>query len=122
MPDADANTPAPTLRLHENDDVAVARVDLAPGTPVAGSNATAIEPIPAGHKVALREVAEGVPFANTTRSSASRARPSHPAPTFIPITSAWAISPATPASAKTREPIAVILASHGSRWVAPVSR
>ena len=55
----DTNTPAPTLRLHENDDVAVARVDLAPGTPVAGSNATAIEPIPAGHKVALREVAQG---------------------------------------------------------------
>ena len=55
-------TPSPTLRLHENDDVAVARVDLAPGTPIKGTNATAAEPIPAGHKVALREVAEGSPL------------------------------------------------------------
>ncbi len=55
MPD----TPKLTIQLHENDDVAVARLDLSPGAPIEGTNATVAQAIPAGHKVALREVAEG---------------------------------------------------------------
>jgi len=51
------------LRLHPDDDVAVARVDLQPGTPLTDppGDLTVQQPIPAGHKVALRAVAAGRP-------------------------------------------------------------
>jgi altronate hydrolase len=51
---------APTLRLHPEDGVAIARVTLLPGTP-AGDGVLATERIPAGHKVALRAYAPGEP-------------------------------------------------------------
>ena len=47
-----------TLRLNAEDNVVVARVDLAPGAPVEdGVAATA--PVPSGHKVAVKAIAEG---------------------------------------------------------------
>jgi len=51
------------LRLHPDDDVAIARVDLEPGAALAGFPADLViqQPIPAGHKVALREIAAGQP-------------------------------------------------------------
>ncbi|MCB2099621.1 MAG: altronate dehydratase [Rhodobacterales bacterium] len=49
------------LRLHTDDDVAVALADLAPGTPLDLNGATAAGPVPAGHKVALRPIARGAP-------------------------------------------------------------
>src|SRR5262245_46890013 len=48
------------LKLHPDDDVAVARRPLAPGTRVADGLAALAE-IPQGHKVALRAVANGAP-------------------------------------------------------------
>jgi altronate hydrolase len=49
------------IRLHAADNVAVARVPIPPGTElrVAGAGVMAREPIPAGHKIALREIAAG---------------------------------------------------------------
>jgi altronate hydrolase len=60
--------PAPTaenaaIRLHPDDNVAVARLPLSPGQllEVGGSTVTVREHIPAGHKVALAAIAAGEP-------------------------------------------------------------
>jgi len=50
--------PPPTIRLHPDDGVVIARAALLPGTPVA-DNVTARDRIPAGHKVAVRGLAPG---------------------------------------------------------------
>jgi altronate hydrolase len=52
---------APLLRLHPEDPVAIARHDLAAGAQLAGGEPPlrAREPIPSGHKVALRALAPG---------------------------------------------------------------
>src|ERR1051325_9014073 len=49
------------IHLHPTDNVAVARVPIAAGTElrVDGLPVLAIEPIPAGHKIALWDIAEG---------------------------------------------------------------
>jgi altronate hydrolase len=51
----------PLLRLHPEDPVAIARQDLAAGEPLIGAEARlrAREPIPCGHKVALRTLEAG---------------------------------------------------------------
>jgi altronate hydrolase len=51
----------PLLRLHPEDPVAVARHELAAGEPLAGGERPLLarEPIPSGHKVALRTLEEG---------------------------------------------------------------
>jgi altronate hydrolase len=53
-------TPSPVIRLHPEDSVVIARATLLPGTPVA-DGVTATERIPAGHKVAVRPIAEHEP-------------------------------------------------------------
>src|SRR6201995_4968613 len=53
--------PAPVIRLHPDDGVLIARVSILPGTVVAEGVATA-ERIPAGHKVAIRPIAQGEPI------------------------------------------------------------
>jgi altronate hydrolase len=63
--------PGLVIRLHPADDVAIARVELPAGTPIAGgasagiaassSGVRAQTTIPAGHKVAMRDVAQGRP-------------------------------------------------------------
>jgi len=47
------------LRLHPADNVVVARVELLPGTSLAGENVQCRAPIPAGHKVATSAIAKG---------------------------------------------------------------
>jgi altronate hydrolase len=51
------------IRLHSSDNVAIARVPLEAGTKlkIAGIVVTVTQPIPAGHKVALCEIAPGSP-------------------------------------------------------------
>ena len=51
-----------TVRLHESDNVVTARVDILPGTEVAGEAITASARIPAGHKVATRPIPAGEPI------------------------------------------------------------
>ena len=50
-----------TIRLHPDDEVVVARVEMLPGTPAADEGATAQDRIPAGHKLAVRPVRRGQP-------------------------------------------------------------
>src|SRR3978361_148582 len=50
--------PAPVIRLHPDDGVLIARTSLMPGIAVA-KGVTTPEPIPAGHKVAIRLIATG---------------------------------------------------------------
>jgi altronate hydrolase len=50
-----------TLRLHPSDDVAVALRDLEPGDAIGAGDRTARQPVPIGHKVALRALALGTP-------------------------------------------------------------
>jgi len=50
---------AAAIRLHPNDNVLVARIDLAQGTVVPEENLTCLNRIPAGHKVAARALAKG---------------------------------------------------------------
>jgi altronate hydrolase len=49
------------IRLHANDNVVVARMDILPGTKVEGEVAAAA-PIPAGHKILVRAVRRGEPL------------------------------------------------------------
>ena len=51
-----------TIRLHPADNVVVTRVDLLPGTPVGAEQVAASDPVPAGHKVAVRAIAAGEPI------------------------------------------------------------
>ena len=51
-----------TVRLNPNDNVVVARVDMLPGTELAGRACAATQRIPAGHKVATRPIAKGEPI------------------------------------------------------------
>ncbi|HXZ91436.1 MAG TPA: altronate dehydratase family protein [Burkholderiales bacterium] len=50
-----------TIRLHPNDDVVIARVEIPTGTLVAGEKVRAATRIPAGHKLAVRDIAAGRP-------------------------------------------------------------
>jgi altronate hydrolase len=49
-----------TVRLHPNDNIVVARVDILPGTQIEGI--AAVQRIPAGHKVATRPIPLGDPI------------------------------------------------------------
>jgi altronate hydrolase len=51
-----------TVRLHPNDNVVTARIDLLPNTAVGGEDIACSAPIPAGHKVATRPIAKGEPI------------------------------------------------------------
>jgi altronate hydrolase len=64
----------PVIRLNPNDNVVVARVDVAIGTPVPAENFTSRSQVPAGYKIAARRIGKGeailkynttVGFANT---------------------------------------------------------
>jgi altronate hydrolase len=59
-PIADAARPR-ILRLHPDDPIAVALEDLPAGAPAAPGGPVAVEPIPRGHKIALRTIAAGEP-------------------------------------------------------------
>src|SRR5947207_10398611 len=50
-----------TIRLHADDDVVIARTELPAGTLVQKENVRAAVRIPAGHKIAVRAVAQGQP-------------------------------------------------------------
>ena len=50
-----------TVRLHPNDNVVTARIDLLPNTAVAGEHVACAVRIPAGHKIATRPIAKGEP-------------------------------------------------------------
>ena len=50
--------PPPVLRLHEADNIVIARISLMPGAPLV-DNAAAAQRIPAGHKAAIRPIAKG---------------------------------------------------------------
>ena len=50
-----------TIRLHPDDDVVIARMELATGTLVSRENVRAVVTIPAGHKLAVRDVAKAQP-------------------------------------------------------------
>lgn len=54
-------TPHPTIRLDPADNAAVARVEIAAGTPVPEEGVTALHDIPAGHKIATRAIRKGEP-------------------------------------------------------------
>ena len=50
-----------TIRLHPDDDVVIARLDISTGTLVSKENVRAVVTIPAGHKLAVRDVPQGKP-------------------------------------------------------------
>ena len=51
----------PVIRLDENDNAVVARVDIPKGTVVASEGVTALHDIPMGHKIATRAIGRGDP-------------------------------------------------------------
>jgi len=53
--------PTLTIRLNAADTVVVARADILPGTQIPGESVAANGHIPAGHKIATQDVAEGAP-------------------------------------------------------------
>jgi altronate hydrolase len=52
----------PIIRLHPGDNVVVARMDVAIGTPVPSEAFTTRSQVPAGHKIAARAIAAGEPI------------------------------------------------------------
>lgn len=52
----------PIIRLHPNDNVVVARMDVGIGTPVPSEQFTTRSQVPAGHKIAARAIAAGEPI------------------------------------------------------------
>ncbi len=52
----------PVIRLHPDDNVVVARVDIEPGTPIPGENVVARQKAPAGYKIATRHLRAGDPI------------------------------------------------------------
>ncbi|HLS86990.1 MAG TPA: altronate dehydratase family protein [Burkholderiales bacterium] len=61
MPSAAHQEAEPTIRLHPADDVVIARVDVPAGTMIAAEGVRASMAVPAGHKLAVRPVAQGRP-------------------------------------------------------------
>src|ERR671939_410775 len=53
--------PALTIRLHQSDNVVVARLDLLPGTELPEEGVAALGLVPAGHKLATAPIAAGDP-------------------------------------------------------------
>ena len=51
----------PAIRLHSADNVVVARTDIETGSNVEGYNIVARNLVPAGYKIAIRDIAEGEP-------------------------------------------------------------
>lgn len=56
---ADADPVRLTIRLNATDNVVTARAELLPGTVIPGEGVTVAQPIPSGHKVATRPIANG---------------------------------------------------------------
>src|SRR5918992_2673188 len=50
-----------SIRLHPLDDVVIARVEIPTGTLLAKERVSALVTIPAGHKIAVRDIAQGAP-------------------------------------------------------------
>ena len=48
-----------TIRLHDSDNVAVARMDLAAGTEISQEKITCVDSVAFGHKVAVRPIQQG---------------------------------------------------------------
>ncbi|MEN3297023.1 MAG: altronate hydrolase [Burkholderiales bacterium] len=59
MPLDSTNAMSPVIRLHPNDDVVIARQQLVSGTRLAAENVVVSGLIPAGHKIATRNIAAG---------------------------------------------------------------
>src|SRR5579862_880541 len=68
------------IHLHPSDNVAVARVPLAPGMDlrIEGSGVTVLDPVPAGHKVAIAEIAPGEIVRRYGQVIGRAKRPIHP--------------------------------------------
>lgn len=49
------------IRLNDNDDVLIATRDIKPGTGIPGEDVTAVDAVPAGHKIARRAIPAGGP-------------------------------------------------------------
>jgi len=52
----------PIIRLHPNDNIVVARMDVAIGTPVPSENISIRSQVPAGYKIAAKKIAAGEPI------------------------------------------------------------
>ena len=52
----------PIIRLHPNDNIVVARVDVAIGTPVPSENMSIRSQVPAGYKIAAKKITVGQPI------------------------------------------------------------
>src|SRR5438105_14261043 len=50
-----------TIRLHPDDDVVIARMEIPTGTLIAKEKVSAMVTIPAGHKLAVHDIAQGSP-------------------------------------------------------------
>ncbi|MGQ0651671.1 MAG: UxaA family hydrolase [Betaproteobacteria bacterium] len=67
-----------TIRLHPEDDVVIARIELAGGTLLTKENVRAVVTIPAGHKIASRAVAQGAPVRRYNQIIGFATRPIQP--------------------------------------------
>ena len=52
----------PIIRLHPNDNIVVARIDVAIGTAVPSENFSSRSQVPAGYKIAAKKILKGEPI------------------------------------------------------------
>ncbi len=57
---------SPIIRLHPNDNIVVARIDVGIGTEVPSENFTSRSQVPAGYKIAAKKILRASPSLNTT--------------------------------------------------------
>lgn len=67
-----------TIRLHPDDDVVIARIELAGGTLVTKENVRAVVTIPAGHKIATKAIAQDAPVRRYNQIIGFATRPIQP--------------------------------------------
>ena len=65
-----------TIRLHPDDDVVIARQEVGTGTLIPKEKVSALVTIPAGHKLAVRDIAQGAPVRRYNQIIGFATRPS----------------------------------------------
>jgi len=78
----------PTLRLNPHDDVVIAARPIAAGTRIDDENIACIDAIPAGHKVAVRDIAKGQPIRRYNQIIGFATKPIHPRASMCMCTTA----------------------------------
>ena len=104
-----------TIRLHPDDDVVIARMELATGTLVTRENVRTAVTIPPGHKLAVRDIAQGRPVRRYNQIIGFATRDIKAGGMCTYITSPWATSSETMLFVPCKNPLSTFRRAPPSR-------